>query len=138
MERWVARPIRPLGRNRDPVRWAVVGALSGARTMAAPVLVCDLLRGAADRESEAPARWLASRPVAWLVHAGAMVEMVVDKLPIAGDRTAPAGILARTVAGSCAGGVLSSLHCRGWLGGAALGGVGALAGTFATFHLRRA
>lgn len=121
----------------SPLWYAAVGALSGGRTMAAPVLVCDRLREAALADAR-PARGLASRGVAFAVHSAAVVEMVVDKLPITGDRTAPAGILARTVAGSLAGAVLSSTHRRGWLTGTLLGGAGAIAGTFATFHLRRA
>ncbi|HET6585164.1 MAG TPA: hypothetical protein VFG69_17020 [Nannocystaceae bacterium] len=128
---------RPRGRVGDVVWVAAVGALSGARTMAAPVLVCDRVRDAV-LVAGAPARGLASPRVGVVVHAGAALEMIADKLPFTGDRTAPAGILARTIAGAFAGAVLWSIHRRGWLAGTVLGGAGAIAGAHATWHLRRA
>jgi len=67
-----------------------------------------------------------------------MVELVIDKLPGVGDRTAPIGVAARAISGAVSSATLAAADGRSkWLG-ALLGGAGAIASTYALFHLRAA
>lgn len=73
-----------------------------------------------------------------LLRLGAVVELVIDKLPITGDRTAAVGVTARALSGAVSSATLAAAGGRSkWLG-AALGGAGAIASTYALFHLRGA
>jgi len=72
------------------------------------------------------------------LRAGTMVELVIDKLPGVGDRTAPIGVAARAISGAVSSATLAAADGRSkWLG-ALLGGAGAIASTYALFHLRAA
>ena len=67
----------------------------------------------------------------------ALAEIVYDKLPNTPKRTAPAGLIARIVAGSFAGATLAMACGQGLARGAILGIGGALVGTFGGYHIRR-
>ena len=116
--------------------YAAVGALSGARTMAGPVLVCERFGHAYVPQSAKPMRWLQSGKLMAVVRALSAMEMIMDKLPIAPRRTSAVALVPRALAGALAGAALSSVHRRGWALGSVLGAVGAIAGAFAAYRLR--
>jgi uncharacterized membrane protein len=63
-------------------------------------------------------------------------ELVVDKLPFTPNRTDHRGVVVRLTAGSFAGGLVASSQKQSFVMGAALGGLGALVGTYGGFHAR--
>jgi uncharacterized membrane protein len=121
----------------NPVSYALIGALAGGRSTAAPVLAHERLRARPVQPRSGLARALASDRVGQALRLGAIVEVVVDKLPFVGARTSVIGLLARTISGGVSGAALSIADDRGPVLGAVLGTAGAVAGTFALFHLRR-
>lgn len=73
-----------------------------------------------------------------VLRVGTVIELVIDKLPGVGDRTAPFGVAIRAISGAACSATLAAADGRNrWLG-AVLGGAGAVASTYALFHVRRA
>ena len=80
-----------------------------------------------------PRRRWAGAPLAL----GSAVELVYDKLPRTGERTAPGPLLTRVVAGAIAGGIAARVADDSIALGIATGALAALASTF-YFHRARA
>jgi uncharacterized membrane protein len=77
-------------------------------------------------------------PVAVIIFGlGAFGELIVDKLPGTPERTAPFGLIARLCAGAFTGAVIAFAIQQSWWLCAAVGAIGALAGTFAGYETRR-
>ena len=120
-----------------PVRSALLGVLSGARSMT-PLAVLALYR---DRGSLRGSwqgwpvlRSSAGRTALVLAAAG---ELVADKLPATPSRTLPLPLLGRIVSGAIAGAALGTTGGRtGWRTAAVLGAAGAVVGSFAGRYLR--
>ena len=82
---------------------------------------------------------------AWIAHpvsiaaltAGAIGEYVSDKLPNTPNRTAPFALFGRLTLGGLVGAVVATAFRRPIVGGIALGALGAAAGTYGGFYLRR-
>lgn len=121
----------------NPITYALVGLLAGGRTTAAPVLAHQRLRARAVPPRGTLARGLASDRLGTMLQLGAIAEVVIDKLPFAGDRTSAISLACRTISGGISGAALSSADNRGPALGAVLGTLGAVAGTVALFQLRR-
>lgn len=83
------------------------------------------------------AAWVAHPAAVGLLTAAAIGEYVGDTLPNAPDRTEPVGLLGRLVCGGLVGAILATASKRPLAAGIAMGAVGALAGTFGGFALRR-
>ena len=66
----------------------------------------------------------------------AIGELIADKLPFVPKRTDLVPLLVRMISGGVCGGALSIHHSLG--GGAAAGALGAIAGAFAGYSVRRA
>jgi uncharacterized membrane protein len=66
----------------------------------------------------------------------ALVELVTDKLPKTPSRTAPPGLIARILMGGLSGACVASAGGEGIVLGAALGTMGALAGTYGGYQAR--
>ncbi len=79
-----------------------------------------------------PRRRLLGAPVAL----ASAAELVYDKLPQAGERTAPGPLIARIGAGVIAGSIAGRVFGASIVLGAATGGLTALASTFFFHHLR--
>lgn len=114
---------------------ACLGVIAGMRSMGAPALVSDRLVRTPSAPLEAsPLRWLGTARTAGVFKLLAAGEIVGDKLPKTPPRTAPALLLARLLSGGLSGAALCLAAGKPSVTGAA---VGALAGTFAFYHLRR-
>jgi uncharacterized membrane protein len=116
----------------------LLGFVDGLRSLTAPAIVC----------------WAAH--LGWLHFAGtrlgfidhwftltvitvlAMVELVVDKLPNTPPRTAPVGLIARIVLGGASGLALATGAGISALSAGVIASIGAIAGAFAGYHIRRA
>src|SRR5690606_6410857 len=121
------------------LRSAQLGAASGLRSMAAPSQVSRHLAGAAP--NSAPGRvaeFLARKPVRSLLQIAALGEMIADKLPGIPDRIEPGPLVGRAFLGGAAGAVCARIHGESDGLGALVGGVAAVVGAFAGYHMRRA
>jgi uncharacterized membrane protein len=83
-----------------------------------------------------PFSWIGSWPAVIIFTILAIGELVADKLAIAGNRTAPPGLIARIVMGALTGATMAASTGAAFGIGALLGIVGALAGTFVGFKIR--
>src|SRR5580698_6558164 len=116
----------------------LLGFVDGLRSMTAPAIVCWAAR----------LGWLhfAGTKFAFIDHWStlavfpllAIIELVLDKLPNTPSRTAPVGLTARIVLGGASGlalatGVGISAPVAG-----VIASIGAIAGAFAGYHIRRA
>ncbi len=66
----------------------------------------------------------------------AIGELVNDKLPKTGPRTAPPSVVIRCVMGALCGAAFAIAGAHGWTLGAVIGIVGALVGTFGGYQVR--
>lgn len=115
----------------------LLGCVSGLRSLTAPAAVCWA----------AHFGWLhlAGTKFAFMDHPATMliftvlavVELIADKLPKTPARTTPIGLTARLILGGLSGAaVAAGSGIIAYLGGAA-GSIGALAGAFAGYVVRR-
>jgi len=121
------------GRARERRRQAVVELLSpslGAIAAAAGLGAAAGLRTATPLAVLQLRGRLLPWPWGWFIVAGAASELIVDKLPMAGNRTAPVGLLARTASAAWAGATVAGPI------GAGVAGVAALAAAFIGMHTR--
>jgi uncharacterized membrane protein len=116
----------------------LLGFVDGLRSMTAPAVVC----------------WGAY--LGWLHFAGtkfpfidhrstlvvftvlAIIELVLDKLPNTPSRTAPVGLIARMVMGGASGAALAAGTGMAVPVAGVIALIGAIAGTFTGYHIRRA
>lgn len=83
------------------------------------------------------AEWIAHPAAVGLLSAAAVGEYVGDKLPNTPDRTAPMGLIGRLSLGGLVGAIVATAYKRPLAGGIALGALGAAAGTYGGFYLRK-
>ncbi len=83
------------------------------------------------------AAWIAHPAAVAALTAAAIGEFVGDKLPNTPDRTAPIALTGRLILGGLVGAIVATAFRRPLAGGIALGTLGAAAGTYGGFYLRR-
>lgn len=106
---------------------AALGIVTGLRSQ---LPMAFLARTAEER--------LLAHPVArWGSTVGAASELVIDKLPVTPSRLNPGSLTGRTVLGAIGGAVIARRLSGSPAGGAVVGGAGAVAGSFAGYHLRQ-
>ncbi|MGA2905200.1 MAG: DUF4126 family protein [Candidatus Korobacteraceae bacterium] len=115
-----------------------IGLVAGLRSLTAPAFV----------SWAAYLHWinLAGTPLAFMgspIAVGiftflAIVELIADVLPKTPPRTAPMGLIARIVTGGLSGACIYAAAAAAPIVGAMLGIIGAVIGTFAGYHIRRA
>ena len=116
----------------------LLGCVTGLRSLTAPAVVCW----------GAHLGWihLAGTRLAFLGHPATSIvitllaigELVADKLPRTPARTSPLGLIARIVLGGLCGVALATSFGGSLLPATLAGIIGALAGTFAGYNVRRA
>lgn len=80
--------------------------------------------------------WIGTLTAVVILTALALFELFNDKRPSTPSRTAPPGLIARVVLGAFAGAGVATALGVAFVGGLALGIVGALAGTFGGYQAR--
>jgi len=80
--------------------------------------------------------WFGTMPAAIIFTVLALAELVNDKNPKAGNRTAPPALTARIVTGGFSGACVAAAGAQGMLIGALIGAAGAIAGTFGGYQAR--
>lgn len=115
----------------------LIGAVCGLRSMTGPALVCwGAHLGWLDLAGSHLA-FLAS-PIALIVFSVfAVGELIADKLPRAGRRTAPGPLTARVLMGGLCGGAFAIAGGASFAMCCLLGGLGGLIGAFAGYTARR-
>jgi uncharacterized membrane protein len=121
-----------------------IGVIAGLRSMTAPAVVSWAAQWKWLDLGQTPLAFLGSTVAAYILAAGAIVELIVDKLPKTPPRTAPPGLIARLVLGGLSGAALcGAAHQSVVLGahqsvvlGGVLGAAGGLAGCFGGYALR--
>jgi uncharacterized membrane protein len=114
-----------------------IGFVAGLRSMTAPAAVSwAAYLGWIDLHGT-PLQWIGSWVAVAVFSVGALAELVADKLPKTRKRTAPGPLVVRVVLGGLAGASLSLSATGSWLMGGVLGGLGAVAGAFAGYEVRR-
>jgi uncharacterized membrane protein len=121
-----------MGSKRVFASAAGIGVVAGLRSMTAPAVVS--WAGPAPNSS---LQFLKSKTSSKVFSALAAGELVMDKLPSTPNRTSPGPLIGRIASGAFCGAALCSSARRSVALGAALGGLGAIAGSFAGYHLRR-
>jgi uncharacterized membrane protein len=115
----------------------LLGATCGLRSMTGPAVVCWGSRLGWLSLGHSPLNFLAN-PVSLVVFTILAVgEWVADKLPKTPSRLAPFPLIARFVAGALCGAALVTTAGASLVLGALMGGIGAIAGAFVGYHVRR-
>ncbi|MCC3156553.1 DUF4126 family protein [Hymenobacter sp. 15J16-1T3B] len=115
-----------------------LGAVAGMRSMTAPALLSSALRHhPSGRLAHSALSWLQSKGAATTLKVLAGAEMASDKLPNMPDRTAAPVLAGRALSGALVGAVLYKTNRGSLLKGAAVGSLGAVAGSFAALYLRK-
>jgi uncharacterized membrane protein len=107
----------------------LIGFFNGLRSLTPPALVAWGARLGWLKLAR-PLALVGTVPAVAILSLGALVELVLDKLPRTPSRTAPAGLSARIVFGAFTGACVASGGGQGAGIGAALGVAGALLGCF--------
>ena len=115
-----------------------LGAISGARSMAAPAALSRAVeRGDVGPLEQTPLAALGSHRVSRALGLLQIGEMLVDKLPVVvPSRTSPPPLLGRMVSGAFVGAALFVSQGRRPLTGGVLGAVSALTSAYAAERLR--
>jgi uncharacterized membrane protein len=113
-----------------------IGVIAGLRAMTAPAVTCWAAHLGWINLSGSHLAWMASIIAVAIFTLAAIGEIVNDKLPKTGPRTAPPSIVIRCVMGALCGAALAIAGTQGALLGAVLGIVGTLVGTFGGYQAR--
>lgn len=114
----------------------VLGVVSGMRAALGPALVSHKLsrRGSPDLGR---LNFMRSPKAAAALKAAAAGELVGDKLPATPARIEPGPLTGRAMSGALCGAALNRSSHQSVLSGAVVGALGAVAGAYAFYHLRR-
>jgi uncharacterized membrane protein len=115
-----------------------LGAIAGMRAVAAPAILSHFLTNdPAGALYNTRLRYLQRPLVATGLKFLAGAEVVGDKLPITGNRTAPQQLLPRILSGAIVGATVAGANEKPKLKGALLGMAGAIAASYGFFYLRK-
>lgn len=115
-----------------------IGIVAGLRSLTAPAIVSWGAHLGWINLHDSPLSFMGSPIAVGIFTLLAIVELVADKLPKAPARTAPVGLIARIIMGGLCGACLYAAGAASPIPGAVFGIIGALIGTFAGYHIRRA
>jgi uncharacterized membrane protein len=116
---------------------ALLGALAGMRSMAAPAVIGQLSRNGALADVSNGLALVTKAPFANVSKFLAVGELIADKLPLTPNRTNVGPLVGRAFTGGLSGAVVCSAQKRSpWLG-ALLGAAAAIGAAYGAFELRR-
>jgi len=113
-----------------------IGVIAGLRSMTAPAVVSWAAQWKWLDLNQSPLAFLGSTVAAYILAAGAIIELIVDKLPKTPSRTALPGLIARFVLGGLSGAALCAAAHQSVVVGGVLGAAGGLAGAFGGYAVR--
>ena len=115
----------------------LIGCVCGLRSMTGPALVCWGARLGWLQLDGSTLGFLHNVISLSIFTLFAIGELVADKLPFIPSRITAGPLVVRFVSGALCGWALAISGGIGWLPCALAGGVGAVAGSFAGYHVRR-
>lgn len=113
----------------------LIGFFAGLRSLTAPAATAWAVY-LGWLKIERPLSLIGSLPAVAIFTLLAVVELVVDKLPQAPNRTSPLGLIARIVMGGLTGACVAAGGAQEILLGAALGAMGGVVGCFLGYRAR--
>jgi uncharacterized membrane protein len=114
----------------------LIGVIAGLRSLTAPAVVAWASHRQWLNLQDSPLAFMGSIPAVALFSLGAVGELVLDKLPSTPSRTAPVGLISRTLFGGLAGAAVASSGSEPIALGAVLGAAGGIAGAFGGYEVR--
>jgi uncharacterized membrane protein len=114
-----------------------IGIVAGLRALTAPAVVSWAAHLGWLQLHDSPVAFMASTWAAILFSFLAVFELVADKLPTTPNRTAPPALAARLLTGGLCGACLCVAAHQALGLGAAMGAIGALAGAFGGYQVRK-
>jgi uncharacterized membrane protein len=114
-----------------------IGFSSGLRTFTAPAVVCWAAHLGRLNLHGSPFAFMGSAAAVAIFTLLALFEYGWDLSPKATNRTDPGALIARIISGGLCGACLYASAGQSWIVGAIPGGIGAVIGAFAGYHLRK-
>src|SRR6202012_3657204 len=114
----------------------LLGCVCGLRSMTAPAVVAWGARLGWLHLDASPLAFLANPISVAVFSLFALGELIADKLPFIPRRTQAGPLIVRIIFGAGCGAALCFSAAMAGIGGALLGGVGAIVGAFAGYHYR--
>jgi uncharacterized membrane protein len=114
-----------------------IGVVAGLRALTAPAAVAWAAHLGRLNLHDSSLAFMASTWSVVLFSALAIFELVGDMLPTTPSRTAPAPLSARIISGGFCGACVCASANQSLIIGAALGAIGAMAGAFGGYQLRK-
>jgi uncharacterized membrane protein len=124
-------------RSYTPVLAVGIGAVAGLRTLAAPAVLAWAAKRRWIRLADSPFATIISAKASKRITDLAISELIADKLPFTPSRLKPGPFAARIVSGAVCGATIYGVVEQPLKEGAVLGGLGAIAGAFAGYHMRK-
>jgi uncharacterized membrane protein len=113
-----------------------IGIIAGLRALTAPAVVCWAAHLGWLNLQNSHLAWMGSTAAVAIFSILALAEIINDKLPATGSRTAPPSLVIRSITGALAGTALAIAASQSVLLGIVLGVIGALAGSFLGYEVR--
>ena len=120
-----------------PVLAVGVGVVAGLRALAAPAVLAWAAKRRWIRLGNSPFATIISAKASKRITDLAVSELIADKLPFTPSRLKAGPLASRIVSGAVCGATIYGVVKRPLMEGAVLGGVGAIAGAFAGYHMRK-
>jgi uncharacterized membrane protein len=114
-----------------------IGIVAGLRSLTAPAVVAWGAHLGWLNLQGSPLAFMGSTTAVAVFSLLAIGELIADKLPMTGKRTAPAPLVARIITGGLCGASLLAAVGKSLLAGALLGGIGGIVGAFVGYSVRR-
>lgn len=125
-------------RGNEVTQAVVLGAVAGLRSMLAPALYSHVAeQNGHTRHQSRLMDWMASPLTMRAFQFLSAGELFADKLPNIPSRIAPGPLVGRALSGALVGGAVYNSAKKPIVTGILIGGVAAIAGAYAGYHLRR-
>ena len=124
-------------RSYTPALAVGIGAVAGMRALTAPAVLAWAAKRRWIRMGNSPfARIISAKASKRITHL-AVSELIADKLPFTPSRLKAGPLASRIVSGAACGATIYGVVEQSLTEGAVLGGVGAIAGAFAGYYMRK-
>jgi uncharacterized membrane protein len=120
-----------------PVLAVWIGVVAGLRAFAAPAALTWAAKRRWIRLGNSPFATIISAKASKRITDLAVSELIADKLPFTPSRLKAGPLASRIVSGAVCGATIYGVVKRPLMEGAVFGGVGAIAGAFAGYHMRK-
>jgi uncharacterized membrane protein len=114
-----------------------IGAVAGLRALTAPAVLAWAAERRLIRLGSSPFATIISATMAKRITDFAVSELIADKLPFTPSRLSAVPLASRIVSGAICGATIYGVVKRPLTEGAVLGGLGAITGAFAGYHIRK-